>query len=81
LGANLARGLLDLSETGIRLILGTPLDPKQEIEVSLLSPRFLRPIKLLANVVWCQATAEGTFCVGARFQKRLPYADFQAITP
>jgi hypothetical protein len=40
----------------------------------------LRPIKLLATVVWCRPTAEGTFCAGARFQKRLPYADFQAVT-
>src|SRR5579859_3611019 len=79
LGENLALGFLDVSETGIRLLLRVPLDPNQEIEVSLLTPGLRRPLQVLANVVWCQPAADGTLWAGARFQKRLRYADFQAI--
>jgi hypothetical protein len=79
LGKNLALSLLDIGETGIRLVLTTALQPGQEIEVALLGPGQCRPIKALGQVIWCVATADGTFCVGARFHKRLGYPDFQSL--
>jgi hypothetical protein len=79
LGSNLALTLLDASETGVRLIVTTALEPGQEIEVSITGPGRGRPHKQLAEVAWCVPTAEGAFCVGARFLKRLSYAELQDI--
>jgi hypothetical protein len=80
LGANLAVSLLDLSESGVRMIIKTGLDKGQEVEIGLLGPGRSRPIKLLANVAWSVPAADGTFCVGACFQRRLAYADLLHLT-
>ena len=79
LGKNLAVSLLDLSETGVRMVVSSALNPPQEIEVSVAPTSQSRPIKALADVVWCVPAADGTFCIGARFQKRLRYQDFQSV--
>ena len=79
LGPNIALAVLDLSETGIRLLLGENLRRGQEFEVVLESAGS-RPVKVVAGVVWSVGTAEGQFCVGARFQKLIGYADVQALT-
>jgi hypothetical protein len=79
LGPNLALRVLDTSETGVRLMVGTALDSGQEIEVQIVGPARGRASKLLADVVWCVPAADGTFCVGARFRKRLSYAELLDI--
>jgi hypothetical protein len=79
LGNNLALCALDISETGVRLVAKAALAKGQEIEVSLMGPGQSRPFKVMAEVVWCSAAADGTFCMGARFQKRLLYKDFREI--
>ena len=79
LGPNLAVGVLDISESGVRLLLKAPLDVHQDVEVNLLGPGKGRPFKVLADVIWCVAAADGTFCVGARFQKALRFFDLQAL--
>jgi hypothetical protein len=78
LGVSLALAVLDLSETGIRLVLKTPLEKKQEIEVSLTKPGSGRPFKVAADVMWSQPTAEG-YRIGARFRRRLSYAELQEL--
>jgi hypothetical protein len=80
LGPNLAVSILDISETGIRLMVNRSLEKNEEIEINLLSLGNPRPMKLLANVVWSVAAAEGNYCVGARFQKRIQYSDFSRLT-
>jgi hypothetical protein len=79
LGKNLALRLLDISESGVRFTTTAALDRGQEIEVRLENFGYGRPIKALANVVWCVTASDGTFCIGALVQKRLPYCDFQAV--
>ena len=76
LGPNLAVSLLDLSETGVRLVVKSALEKGQEIEIGLLGLNHPRPIKLPAVVAWSVPAADGTYCLGARFQKRLTYGDF-----
>jgi hypothetical protein len=71
---------LDISETGARLLVKEPLQTGQEVEVCLAGPAGFREIKALARVVWSLATADGAFCVGVQFEKRLPYATLQDLS-
>lgn len=77
LGANIALAVLDVSETGIRLLV-RELPRNGEFEINLESIAH-RPVKTLAQVVWSCPTADGNFVLGARFDKSLPYAALQAL--
>jgi hypothetical protein len=66
-GANLALSVLDISADGIRLLVNSPLQKGQKIEVDLEGIGYCRPLKLAAEVVWSLATADGNWCVGAKF--------------
>jgi hypothetical protein len=79
LGPNLALSVLDVSETGIRLTVKQPLSIGQEVEISLVGAARGRIEKSVADVIWCVAAADGTHCVGARFRRRLAYADLQEL--
>jgi hypothetical protein len=79
LGSNLARGLLDVSESGARLRVHSELKPGGEVQIGLLGPGHMRPVKLEARVVWCVAAAEGDFIAGVEFQRYLSYADLQRL--
>ncbi len=80
LGPNLANTLLDLSETGIRLIAREPLKRGQQVEVNLQPPHNFAPVTRAAIVIWAIRTLEGTYCAGLQFQRRLPYAVLQQFT-
>jgi hypothetical protein len=67
IGPNLALAVLDLSADGIRLLVKAPLETGQKIEVDLEGIGYCRPLKLAAEVVWSLPTADGNWCVGARF--------------
>lgn len=81
LGANLALALLDLSPTGVRLVVKSALEKGQEIEVALTLPGIAWSRRKLACVAWAQRQDDGTYCVGAEFLSRLSYADFQLLVP
>lgn len=66
-GANLALSVLDLSADGIRLLVKAPLEKGQKIEVDLEGIGYSRPINLAAEVVWSLPTADGNWCIGAKF--------------
>jgi hypothetical protein len=80
LGPNIAVTVLDLSETGVRLLLKEELADGQEFEVTLEGAAVGRPVKAVAQVVWCVATADGQFCIGASFPKPITYASLQALS-
>src|SRR4051812_35010795 len=71
LGPNIGLALLDVSETGVRLLLKEQLKKGQEFEIQLESAS--RSIKLIGEVIWTIQTAEGQFCTGAHLQKCIPY--------
>src|SRR4051812_17873007 len=79
LGPNLALSVLDVSENGIRLVLKSPLPKGQDIEINLSVPGYPRPVKLPAVIVWSVPEPDGTWRVGARFQKPLNYRDLLQI--
>ena len=79
LGPNLALTLLDVSETGARLVVKEPITRGQEIELGLLAPGCVREYALSGVIVWAVATASGAHCVGVQFQKRLSYSALQDL--
>ena len=79
LGPNIAVALLDVSETGVRLILRVPLAVGDEVEIGLDGIGERRPSKAAAQVVWCMPLADGNYCVGARFEKPLRWVLLQAL--
>jgi hypothetical protein len=79
LGPNVAVGLLDVSEYGVRLIVKTAAKPGREIEIGLETVRGQRPTVVKAEVAWCVELADGNFCLGARFDKPLDWVLLQAV--
>ena len=80
LGRNIALSVLDVSETGARLVVKESLAPGPEVEVSLESIQLPRPAKRAATVGWCVAAENGTYGIGVRFAKMLGFADWQSLT-
>jgi hypothetical protein len=75
LGENLALSLLDISEAGACLVLKSEFQAGQAVEVHIEGPSQRRPVKVRAEVIWAVAAADRGWCVGLRFERRLPYAD------
>lgn len=80
LGKNLAVCLLDVSETGICLLLREDLGPGQDVTVTAEGPGHTRPLKLTGDIAWSVETADGTYCAGIRFRKRIAPADVMKLT-
>jgi hypothetical protein len=79
LGPNLALTLLDISESGIRLVLKSPLDPGQEVNVTFEGIAHKRPLKCNGRVIWCIGAQDGSHCVGIRLDKYLPYQEIARL--
>lgn len=75
LGHNLADKVIDVSETGIRLVLRVALEVDQEVTVAMEGIGHRRPIMRLGKVVWCRPDGQDTYQVGIHFEKSLPYRD------
>jgi hypothetical protein len=67
IGPDVALSVLDISADGIRLMVNAPLEKGQRIEVDLEGIGYCRPLKLRAEVIWSRATADGNWCIGAKF--------------
>src|SRR5271163_2774713 len=79
-GPNIAVSLLDVSETGLRLVVCEHLVKGQEIALTLETPGHARPIRVLGKAVWCLPTTDKNFCVGIRFDKCLAYFDVAKLS-
>ena len=79
LGANVATTLLDVSETGARLVVSQELTVQQEVEVVLSGHGLSKAVKRLSRVCWLLKLEDGKFCIGVEFEKRLDYRDWQNL--
>jgi hypothetical protein len=79
LGVNLVAATLNVSESGVRLLLTAGLPRGQEVTVNLEGQDHLRPVRILGNVAWTRADGE-KWETGIQFQKRLKYMDFLRLT-
>jgi hypothetical protein len=68
---DMALALLDLSESGARLVTREALTPGQPVYLVLAAPTGGRPARRQATVAWSVAAADGTFCVGVKLLRRL----------
>lgn len=75
LGHNLADKVLDVSETGIRLVLRVALEVDQEVTVAMEGFGHHRPVMRLGKVVWCRPDGAEAYQVGIHLEKSLPYRD------
>jgi hypothetical protein len=72
-GPNVARSLLDISESGARFLIRSAVERGREVEVTLQGPADRQPLTVRGSVVWCLPVASAEFCVGIRFQHYLSY--------
>jgi len=79
LGANVATTLMDVSETGVRVVVSQELVLRQDVEIILAGYGMKQAIKRIGKVCWQLKLDDGKFCVGLAFEKRLPYAEWQSI--
>jgi hypothetical protein len=79
LGANLAKSLLDVSDSGVRLIVAQELDLESEVEIIIGGYGMKAPIKRLGTVRWLLKLEGGLFCAGIEFQKHIDYRDWQNL--
>ena len=73
LGRDLARSAVEISETGLRLVLSEPVERGQVVEIRLLAPGWLEEVKRLGIVMWTQRTPEGGCRVGIQLSLRLSH--------
>ena len=74
LGRNLALSAVEMSETGVRLLLSEPVERGRVVEVGLLAPGWKEEILRLGMVMWSTPTPEGGCRVGIQLSQRIPYS-------
>jgi hypothetical protein len=80
MGPDLALDVLDVSATGIRLLLQAPLARGQCVEVILEGPGEGLPARHLGRVVWSVPVAGGRCCIGVQFDQPLSCPALRALT-
>ncbi len=79
LSANIAKELLDTSDSGIRLVVSQELAPRSEVEIVIGGYGLKAPIKRIGYVRWQVKLENGLFCIGVHFQKHIEYRDWQNL--
>jgi c-di-GMP-binding flagellar brake protein YcgR len=79
LGANIVAAVLDISDTGVRLIATQATDPNGEVEIVISGYGMKELIKRIGNVRWQVKLENGHFCTGVEFQKQIAYRDWQNL--
>ncbi len=75
LGADIAGGIVDISECGACLKVKVELKHAEDAEVVLVGVGRSKPLKVMCEVRSCIPDDAGAFRVGLRFRKRIPYAE------
>jgi hypothetical protein len=78
-GPNLAVRILDVSETGVRLIVKREYPIGTEMEVALEGSSQSRPVRRKADIIWSVPTEDGNFCVGVSFRKPLLFMELHQL--
>jgi hypothetical protein len=76
-GSDLTLAILDISETGVRMVVRQPLEQGQEVELLLAGAGVQKPIRRAGCVVWSRTHAENQTCIGVALDKPLPFATVQ----
>ena len=68
---DLARKLIDVSESGAQVRLVVPLRAGEQVEVALWPPGEAQSVRSPAVLCWCVPTPTGEFRAGLRMRRRL----------
>ena len=79
-GCNVARGLVNVSETGAQLLASAALELGQRVQLVLRGEYDRVPHNMLGDVIRCEPVEEGTYRLGVRFDSRLPYSVLNGST-
>ena len=79
MGPNVASRMLDLSETGVRLIIKEALKKGEEVEVEIDKPGGQKSQIRKGTVEWSVPTSDNEHCVGIQFDKPLEYRFFSEL--
>jgi hypothetical protein len=79
-GRNIGKQFLDLSETGVRLVVSAELKAGDEAEIVLTGMGSMKPLKRVGKVIWAFKTGEDAYCAGLRFEKPLAYMHVQQLS-
>ncbi len=79
LGANLARGYLDISLSGVQVLTKDLLKCGEEVEIVLEGNGFRGVIRRMGEVRWTVPIDGGGCRAGVRFQKYLSYRELQNL--
>jgi c-di-GMP-binding flagellar brake protein YcgR len=79
LGPNLVSRVLDISETGVRLVIARALDDSAEVDIAINSHGMKGMVRRLGIVRWQLKLEDGQFCVGIEFHKCLDYTLWQNL--
>jgi hypothetical protein len=77
---NIGKSLIDVSEQGARLVVKEAIDNGRIVELRMYGKGDNRPVIVLGKVVRCEPTADGSFSLGVRFDRHIPYADLRRLT-
>lgn len=80
LGPNIAESTLDVSDSGVRLVVTQMVEVMAEVEILIEGYGANRPIKRLGSVRWQVKLENGHFCTGVEFQKSIDYRDWIRLT-
>ena len=75
LGPNLGLSVLDVSETGVRLVVKEALRPGRVVSLALEGASNARPLERRGTVAWSMPLADGSHCVGVSFHTHLAYQE------
>lgn len=78
-GPNLAIDVLDLADTGIRILVREALEELAEVEIIMTSYGIRQPLKRAGLVRWVVKLENGSYCIGVEFQKPITFRDWQNL--
>jgi CheY-like chemotaxis protein len=78
-GSDQAKELLDLSESGLRLLLKGPIDVGQEVFVTLEGDPPMRPMMCAGKVVWTDKAPEAGYSTGVLLDRCLRYKEVSRL--
>jgi hypothetical protein len=78
LGPNITVSAVNMSQSGMRLVLKMDLPKGQEVEIIIQGQG--QPVKRLAKVKWALPRQDGAFDVGLDFDGQLSFTEYQDFT-
>jgi hypothetical protein len=74
-----AVGLANISDEGLGVRLNTAVPVGEEVSLELFVPGIETPVKLDADVRWCEPSKDGTFRAGLRLHRRLTVRELTGL--